>query len=181
MCAVARQFCVAHDAASQALHVCACVCVCSLDQQLSQLEASLAAADAPTLELLGQSTSRWMQAAQATTAGPGAAAAPSAAASDAVSPTHPGGIDDDASAVECSSTSAAGQGADAAAADQACTVSSSSSSNEAHSTTTTTTAAAAKAADPQAGHKQEGDSMSEPLRNQGMQDGVSTVQQSIDK
>lgn len=40
----------------------------SLDAQLSQLEASLAAADASTLELLGQSTSRWMQAAQATAA-----------------------------------------------------------------------------------------------------------------
>lgn len=46
---------------------------CSLDLQLSQLEASLAAADAPTLELLGQSTSRWMQAAHAT-ANPSAAA-----------------------------------------------------------------------------------------------------------
>lgn len=41
---------------------------CSLDVQLSQLEASLAAADAPTLELLGQSTSRWMHATGQTTA-----------------------------------------------------------------------------------------------------------------
>lgn len=45
---------------------------CSLDNQLSQIEASLAAADAPTLELLGQSTSRWMH--QAAAGSPSAAA-----------------------------------------------------------------------------------------------------------
>lgn len=43
---------------------CLVVVCCSLDLQLSQLEASVAAADAPTLELLGQSTSRWMHADQ---------------------------------------------------------------------------------------------------------------------
>jgi hypothetical protein len=47
------------------LYLYACIHLCSLDLQLSHLEASLAAADAPTLELLGQSTSRWMQAAGA--------------------------------------------------------------------------------------------------------------------
>lgn len=38
--------------------------VSSVDSQLAQLEAALAAADAPTLELLGQSTSHWLQTAQ---------------------------------------------------------------------------------------------------------------------
>lgn len=57
---------------------------CSLDLQLSQLEASLAAADAPTRELLGQSTSRWMQAAgAAANAAPGVQPdAPSATCND---------------------------------------------------------------------------------------------------
>jgi hypothetical protein len=45
-------------------------CCCSLDLQLSQLEASVAAADAPTLELLGQSTSRWLQADQTAATAP---------------------------------------------------------------------------------------------------------------
>jgi hypothetical protein len=33
---------------------------CSLDAQLSQLEASLSSADKPTMQLLGQSTNRWL-------------------------------------------------------------------------------------------------------------------------